>query len=453
MGLIAAAIQAGSSTLKDQWLEYFYCDSLPPDVLMTKGHKRTKGNNKGDDNIITNGSVIAVADGQCMIIVEQGRIMEICAEPGEYTYDIGTEPSIFSGKLGKGIIESFKTFGRRFARGGDTGKDQRVYYFNVKEIMGCKFGTQNPIPFRVVDNNIGLDIDVSVRCNGMYQFVISDPILFYTKVAGNVREEFRFSQSNARDSYYDNQSNNLQDMMRSEFLMALQPAFAAISAQGIRYSALPGHTAELRDAMIEALREEWSLNRGITLSKITINSVTIPREDEEMIKQAQRAAINRNPNMAAATLVSAQAQAMQDAAKNTNGAINAFMGMGMAQNMGGGLNPGQLFAMGQQQAAPVQAPVAPAPAANTWNCSCGTANTGKFCMNCGSAQPAPAAGWNCSCGTVNQGKFCQNCGSKKPAGALLYKCDKCGWQPTDPANPPKFCPECGDLFDEKDVQS
>ncbi len=444
MGLISAAIQAGSSTLKDQWLEYFYCDSLSPDDLMVKGRKRTKGNNKGDDNIITNGSVIAVADGQCMIIVEQGRIMEICAEPGEYTYDIGTEPSIFSGSLGKGIVESFKTFGRRFARGGDTGKDQRVYYFNTKEIMGCKFGTQNPIPFRVVDNNIGLDIDVAVRCNGMYQFVISDPILFYSKVAGNVAGSFRYSDD----------IQNLQSMMRSEFLDALQPAFAAISAQGIRYSALPGHTKELRDAMIEALREDWSLNRGITLSKITINSVTIPREDEELIKQAQRAAINRNPNMAAATLVTAQAQAMQDAAKNTNGAVNAFMGMGMAQNMGGGVNPNQLFAMGQmaQQQAVAPAPVAAAPAANTWTCSCGTANSGKFCQNCGSAQPAPAAGWTCSCGTVNQGKFCQNCGSKKPAGAPLYKCDKCGWQPENPANPPKFCPECGDLFDAKDMQ-
>ena len=446
MGLIAAALQAGSSTLKDQWLEYFYCESLPSDVLMTKGHKRTKGNNKGDDNIITNGSIVAVADGQCMIIVEQGRIMEICAEPGEYKYDIGTEPSIFSGKLGKGILESFKTFGRRFSYGGDTGKDQRVYYFNTTDIMGNKFGTQNPIPFRVVDNNIGLDVDVSVRCNGMYEFVIADPILFYSKVAGNVSGDFRVTD------------NNLADMMRSEFLTALQPAFAQISEMGIRYSALPGRTPDLVKAMNEALKDEWLANRGIQLSKITLNSVTIPKEDEDMIKQAQRAAINRDPNMAAATLVGAQAQAMQDAAKNTGGAVNAFMGMGMAQGMGG-MNASQLFAMGQQQQMqqqqmqqPAPAPAPAAPAANTWTCSCGTANTGKFCMNCGSPQPAPAEGWTCSCGTVNQGKFCQNCGSKKPAGAPLYKCDKCGWTPEDPKNPPKFCPECGDIFDENDAQ-
>lgn len=439
MGLIMAALQAGSSTLKDQWLEYFYCDALPPDVLMAKGHKRTKGNNKGDDNIITNGSVIAVADGQGMIIVEQGRIMEFCAEPGEYKYDIGTEPSVFSGKFGKGILESFKTFGRRVSYGGDTGKDQRVYFFNTKDIMGCKFGTQNPIPFRVVDKNIGLDVDVSVRCNGMYEFSITDPLLFYSKVAGNVSSVFRFSD------------NNLEATMRSEFLMALQPAFAAISEQGIRYSALPAHTIELRDAMIEALREDWSLNRGITLSKIMINSVTIPPEDADMIKKMQSTSVYRDPNMAAAQLVGAQSQAMMDAAKNPNGAVNAFMGMGMAQNAGG-MNAGQLFAMGQQQAAQAQAAAPAAPAANTWTCSCGTANTGKFCTNCGSAQPAPAAGWTCSCGTVNQGKFCQNCGSKKPEGAPLYKCDKCGWQPEDPTKPPKFCPECGDLFDENDKQ-
>ena len=440
MGLIAAALGAASSTLKDQWLEFFYCEALPSDVLMAKGHKRTKGNNKGDDNIITNGSIVAVADGQCMIIVEQGRIMEVCAEPGEYKYDIGTEPSIFSGSLGKGILESFKTFGRRFAKGGDTGKDQRVYYFNTKDIMGNLFGTQNPVPFRVVDNNIGLDIDVSVRCNGQYVYRITDPILFYANVAGNVHDVFRKSD------------NNLDSQLRSEFLNALQPAFAKISEEGIRYSALPGHTAELCNAMNEALRQEWAETRGITISKVTINSATIPKEDEQMIKEAQRAAINRNPGMAAATMVTAQAQAMQDAAKNTGGAMNAFMAMNMAQQAGG-INANQLFAMQQpQQQAPAAAPAPAAPAANTWTCSCGTANTGKFCQNCGSPQPAPAEGWTCSCGTVNTGKFCQNCGGKKPAGAPLYKCDKCGWTPEDPTNPPKFCPECGDVFDENDAQ-
>ena len=439
MGLIAAAIQAASSTLKDQWLEYFYCESLPADVLVTKGHKRTKGNNKGDDNIITNGSGVVVADGQCMIIVEQGRIVEICAEPGEYTYDIGAEPSIFSGKLGAGIIASFKEFGRRFAHGGDTAMDQRVYYFNTKEIMDNKFGTQNPIPFRVVDTNIGLDIDISVRCNGVYSFVISDPIKFYSTVCGNVHESFTRGE-------FDSQ-------LRAEFLNILQPAFAKISEMGIRYSALPGKTTELCRVINEDLSGEWLGSRGITIKKIAFNSITAPKEDEELIKQAQRAAINRDPTMAAATLVGAQAQAMQDAAKNQGGAMQGFMGMGFAQQAGG-MNAQQLFSMGQQQAAPAPAPApAPAaPAADSWRCSCGTVNTGKFCANCGTAKPAPAGGWTCSCGAVNTGKFCPNCGAKKPAGAPLYRCDKCGWIPEDPKNPPKFCPECGDIFDDNDAQ-
>ncbi|MBQ8921326.1 MAG: SPFH domain-containing protein [Oscillospiraceae bacterium] len=448
MGLIRALAGAVSNTLKDQWLEYFYCESIPSDVLMVKGkHMNKKGGNKGNDNVITNGSTIVVADGQCMIIVEQGRIMEICAEPGAYTYDIGSQPSVFSGKFGAGLVASFKQFWDDFKHGGEKAVDQRVYYFNTKDIMGNRFGTQNPVPFRVVDNNIGLDIDVTVRCNGEYMFTIEDPILFYSRIAGNVADEFRLSDS------------PLQQQMKSEFLDALQPAFAKISELGVRPSALPGKTVELKDAMNVALKDEWVANRGIKLSKITINSVTIPKEDEQMIKQAQLAAINRNPNMAAATMVTAQAQAMQDAAKNTNGAMNAFMGMGMAQNAGG-INAGQLFAMGQQQAAPTPAPPpaaepapAAAPAADSWTCSCGQTNTGKFCMSCGNAKPAPAAGWTCSCGTVNQGKFCMNCGSKKPADAPLYRCDKCGWTPEDPKNPPKFCPECGDVFDENDVQA
>ncbi len=442
MGLIMAALQAGVSTARDQWLEYFICPSLPPSALMVQGQKVTKGNNKGNDNIITNGSGIVVADGQCMIIVEQGRVMEICAEPGEYKYDIGAEPSVFSGKFGAGLVASFKEAWDRFKHGGDTAMDQRVYYFNTKEIMGNMFGTQNPIPFRIVDNNIGLDLDSSIRCNGTYSFYITDPMQFYQYTAGG-----NFNGT------FTKESNNLDQQLRAEFLKALQPAFGKLSQIGIRYSDLPNHTEELCDALNEALADKWVAQRGIKIGEVVINSATIPPEDHEMIKQAQHAAINRNPNMAAATLVGAQAQAMKDAAKNPNGAMNAFMGMGFAQNAGGA-NPSQLFAMGGQQAAPA-APAAPAPAApaaNSWTCSCGTVNTGKFCMNCGSAMPAPAQGWTCSCGAVNQGKFCMECGKSKPAGAPLYRCDKCGWKPEDPANPPKFCPECGDLFDENDLQ-
>ncbi|MCQ2417440.1 MAG: SPFH domain-containing protein [Oscillospiraceae bacterium] len=432
MGLITAAVQAIGGTMKDQWVEYFYCESMPSDVLMVKGHKKTKGNNKGDDNVITDGSTIVVADGQCMIIVVQGRIMEICAEPGTYEYRFGDSPSILSSGFGKGLVGTAKEMWDRFKHGGDIPKDQRIYYFNTKEIMNNLFGTQNPIPFRVVDANIGLDIDISVRCNGSYSYQITDPVLFYTNICGNVTDSFTRQE-------FDTQ-------MRAEFLNILQPAFAKISEQGIRYSALPGRTTELCKAINEDLKDEWLGTRGITIKKIAFNSITASKEDEQMIKDMQRAAVNRNPGMAAATMVTATAQAMQDAAKNTNGAVNAFMGFNAAQQAGG-INASQLFQMQQPAAAPQAAP-----AADSWTCSCGTANTGKFCMSCGSGKPAPAQGWTCSCGTVNQGKFCMECGKTKPAGAPLYKCDKCGWTPADPTNPPKFCPECGDVFDENDAQ-
>ncbi|MBO4375166.1 MAG: SPFH domain-containing protein [Lachnospiraceae bacterium] len=402
MGLIKAITGAAGGVLADQWKEYFYCESINEDVLVVKGQKRVSGrssNTKGEDNIISNGSVIAVNDGQCMIIVDQGKVAEICAEPGEFTYDSSTEPSIFSGNLGDSILDTFKSIGRRFTFGGDTGKDQRVYYFNTKEIIGNKYGTANAVPFRVVDNNIGLDIDISIKCFGEYSYRIVDPILFYTNVCGNVDYQYERSE--------------IDSQLKTELLTALQPAFAKISEQGIRYSALPGHTTEIADALNEVLTKSWKEKRGIAVASFGVSSVKASEEDEQMIKEAQRNAINRNPNMAAATLVGAQAQAMQDAAKNPNGSMMAFAGMNMA-GQAGGMNANQLFSMGAAQAAPAQAaPAQPAPAqAAGWTCSCGTVNTGKFCSNCGS--PNPSAPWTCSCGTSNTGKFCSNCGSPRP---------------------------------------
>ncbi|MBP3330802.1 MAG: SPFH domain-containing protein [Clostridia bacterium] len=439
MGLIKAGLGAVGGVLADQWKEFFYCDAIENDVLMVKGQKRVGGrssNTKGSDNIISNGSGIAVADGQCMIIVEQGKIVEVCAEPGEFTYDSSTEPSIFSGSLGNSIKETFKAIGKRFTYGGDTGKDQRVYYFNTKEIMGNKYGTVNPVPFRVVDQNIGLDIDISIRCNGEYSYKIVDPLKFYTNVCGNVSDEYDRSE--------------IDSQLKTELMTALQPAFAKISAMGIRYSALPGHTVELADALNEVLSTKWTELRGIKVWSFGVNSVTAPKEDEDMIKELQRNVVFRNPTMAGAHLVGAQAQAMQDAANNQAGAMTGFMGMGFAQQSGG-MNAQNLFAMGQQQQAQQPAPAPAASAANGWKCACGATNQGKFCAECGSPKPAEE-GWTCSCGAVNKGKFCPNCGSKKPAGAPLYQCDKCGWKPEDPHNPPKFCPECGDIFDSNDAK-
>ena len=440
MGLIKAITGATGSVLADQWKEFFYCEAIPKDILVTKGQKQVNGkssNTKGSENVISSGSGIAVADGQCMIIVEQGKVVEVCAEPGQFTFDASTEPTIFNGPLGQSIVDSFKTIGKRFTYGGDTAKDQRVYYFNTKELVDNMFGTPNPVPFRVVDKNIGLDVDISVRCNGVYSYKVIDPILFYTNVCGNVELEYSRKE--------------IDSQLKSEFLTALQPAFCKISDLGIRYSALPGHTMEVADAMNEALSTKWSALRGLSIVSVGINSITAPPEDEAMIKELQRKAVMRDPSMAAASIVDSQSEAMKIAAANDGGAMLGFMGLNMAAGAGG-MNAGDLYAMGQQQNAQQPAPAAAAPAAATWTCACGAANSGKFCDECGKPNPGAVAGWSCSCGAVNKGKFCAECGGAKPAGIPQYKCDKCGWEPADPTKPPKFCPECGDGFDDGDIK-
>lgn len=455
MGLIRAAISAVGGTMADQWKEFFICESLDADVLAVKGQKRIgsrSANKKGSDNLITSGSGIAVADGQCALIVEQGKIVEVCAEPGEYTYDASTEPTIFSGNLGSSLDQVFDVIGKRFTYGGDTGKDQRIYYINTKELIDNKFGTPNPVPFRVVDRNIGLDIDVSVRCSGVYSYRISNPLLFYANVCGNVEQEYRREE--------------LDHQLKTEFISALQPAFAKISDLEIRPNALPGHVTELCDAMNEALTGKWANTRGITVVSVAIGTIDLPKEDAEMIKQAQKTAILRDPMMAAATLTEAQAGAMKTAAGNSAGAMTGFMGMGMAaQN--GGMNAQNLYQMGaemaQHNAGQNQQNVSSQPhmtapgkggekeAAGKWTCACGAVNEKewKFCQECGKERPQE--GWICSCGAENKGKFCTECGKPRPKGTPVYQCDKCGWKPEDPKNPPKFCPECGDPFDANDI--
>ena len=428
MGLIKAALGSFGSVLADQWREYFYCDSMDVNTLVSKGSKRIGGrssNTKASDNIISNGAVIAVNEGQCMMIVDQGQIVEFAAEAGEFTWNASTESTIFYGGLGSGLKGSWENLKRRFTFGADTAKDQRVYFFNIKEIVGNKYGTPAPIPFRVVDANIGLDMDVSVRCNGEYSYKISDPMLFYKNVCGNVTQDYTRSQ--------------LDSQLKSEFLTALQPAFGRISAMGIRYSALPGHTMELAQAMNAVLSQKWNNLRGISVVSVGINSVTASAEDEATIKELQKSAVFRNPNMAAAHMVQAQAEAMKTAAANENGAMMGFMGMNMAQTAGG-FQAQSLYQMGQER------PSAPAAAENSWTCKCGSVNTGKFCPECGSSQ-----GWVCKCGSMNKGKFCPECGAKKPSSQPQYACDKCGWEPADPYHPPKFCPECGDRFDDLDI--
>lgn len=441
MGLLKAGAGALGGVLADSWRDYFYCDALEADVLVAKGQKRTssKGrssNTKGEDNIISDGSIIAVNEGQYMIIVQQGAIVDAVGEAGEYVFDKSTEPSLFFGDatLKDRVLQSFERVGARFAFGGDAANDQRVYFFNAKEIMDNKFGTATPVPFRVVDANIGLDTDLSVRCNGQYSYRIVDPLMFYKNVCGNVDDVYTRDKIDAQ--------------LRSELVMALQPAFAKISAMGVRYSAVPAHTMELVDALNDALADKWASTRGIQVVSFAVNSISIPPEDEQMIKDLQKAAVMRDPNMRAANLTAAQADAMRTAAGNTAGAAVGFMGMGMAAGAGG-MNAQSIFGQADggvpQSQYPMAAgggfatPGAPAGAgAGEWTCSCGATSTGKFCPNCGSPKPEPVAAgeWTCACGAKNTGKFCGNCGQPKPA-ADGWDCN-CGAHNTG-----AFCSNCG----------
>ena len=415
MGLIKAGIGALGGVLADQWKEFFYCDAMDMDTLVVKGQKRTSGrgsNTKASDNIISNGSGIAVADGQCMLIVEQGKVVEVCAGPGEYTYDTSTEPSVFAGSFGKSLLDSFKSIGKRFTYGGDTGKDQRVYYFNTKEIMGNKFGTPSPIIFEVINKRIGLSRTVNVRCNGVYSYIISDPLLFYTKVCGNVEQAYTRDQ--------------IDEQMKADFISALQPAFGALAEQELRPAQIPAKATELKQAMNAALQADW-VDRGITIAKISLNPITLNPEDMKKIQEMEDSmTYGQNAFMMGGRMTTATANAMETAAANENGAMMGFMGMNMAGGaMGGGFNQAQNFyQMGVQQQQQMAQQQAAAPAQD---------------------------GWKCSCGATNKGKFCAECGAKKPAGIPQYRCDKCGWQPADPTKAPRFCPECGDPFDNGDI--
>ena len=466
MGLIKAGMGAVGGVLGDQWKEFIYCESLKPDVLVAKGMKRTSSrgrssNTSSEDNIISNGSTIAINDGQCMIIVENGKVVEICSEPGEFVYDASTEPSLFADGLNMQSVKNvFAQIGKRFTYGGDPGKDQRVYYFNTKEIIGNKYGTASPIQFRIVDQRIGLDVDIPIRCFGEYSYKITNPILFYTNVCSNVENEYLRSE--------------IDGQLKSELLGALNVAFGVMSEKGVRYSALPAHAEEIGDQLNEVLSKKWRDLRGIEVVSFGVSSVKASEEDEKYIRDLQALS---NPTARASFLTGATGAAMQNAASNEGGAMMGFMGMGMAGmqgasmmnginqqmgyppqggypggpqgyppqggNMMNGINqqmgyPPQGGYAGASQGYPQQAvPQAPAAPAG-WTCACGAVNQGKFCSECGQPKPEPKAeaGWTCACGhSGNTGKFCSECGQPKPAAEWTCSCGT--------VNKGKFCSNCG----------
>ena len=279
---------------------------------------------------------------------------------------------------------------------------------------------------------------VNLRFNGVYSYIISDPLLFYTRLCGNVEEEC------TRDL--------IDGQLKADFMDALQPAVGALAEQELRPAQIPAKAKELKMAMNAELQDKWGA-RGISIASISLNPITLSEEDMKKIQEIEDAAtFGSSANMMAGRMTDATASAMQTAAGNTAGAMTGFMGMGMAGGMtGGGFGAAQnMYAMGQQQTPSQQ--LAGGNGASGWKCSCGAAASGNFCPECGKPKPAGISGWTCSCGKVNKGKFCTECGKPKPAGVPQYKCDKCGWEPADPAHPPKFCPECGDPFDSGDIR-
>ena len=375
MGLIQAFKGSVSGELANQWKELFVSDSMSADTLVKRAEHKVSGrssNTKGDADVITKGSAIIVNEGQCALLVDSGKIIDVAAEAGAYEWEENGSASIFAGDFG----DIFKEFGRRFTFGGEKPVQQRVYFVNTKDIVGLKFGTPSPIPFRILDNNVGLDMDTTLKCNGNYSMRVSDPTQLYVSLAGNVKDEYTIE--------------DIQDQLRATFIAALQPALGKLTNLGVRPSAIPSYTKEMSEAMGEELNSDWTNKYGLAITSVQILTTVIPDEDAATLKELQKTGAFRNQSMAGAALIGAQAEAMKNAASNPNGAMMGFMGMNMAMQAGGAnaqdlLNAGAATTGANQM---VGAANGGAAVGNRWFCpNCGNENFGNFCVNCGTKRP------------------------------------------------------------------
>lgn len=390
MGLVKILFDSIKQTFSEQWIDYFKCDSIPADVLVARGRRFAYGGNAGtDENVISDGSRVDVADGQFMIIVENGKVVDYCAEPGQYLYKTGTKPSLFNGiftNLGSVAKES----GRKFTAGGQRLSDQRVYYVNLKEVMGNKWGVGN-VAFRDSE----FDFSMKISAYGEYTYKITNPLAFYKSVSGNLKGDFYKSA--------------VEPMLKAELQTALQTALGRVALKGIPYDKLPLYTTEVCDALNAELRQKWSERRGISLYSIAIASVAPDDESAQKIAEFQESRVyGRNAGMMGAKLGLAKAEAMQNAASNSGGAMLGFMGMGMA-NGAAGNSVENMYAMGSAKA--------PQNSGGSWTCTCGRTSDGNFCPDCGKRRPS---GWACpDCGYTSGGarpNFCPNCGKNLKGG-------------------------------------
>ncbi len=414
MGLIKAAMGSANSTLADQWKEYFICEDMDNTVMISKGYKQSSkrtSNTKGSEDIISNGSIISINEGQAMAIIEDGKVIEFSAEPGVFQYDNSSEPSIFEGKLTSGIASTFKTMAKRFEFGGDTAKNQKVYYFNLKELAGNKFGTKEPIMY---DDYVYQSI--SLRFFGKASLKLDDPLKLYKAIAGNVEDKFLVTD------YW-----NLQ--LSAEFLMYLSQAMAKLASDQVKYNQITQKQIELANYMNDVLDQDWHQSRGILIERVAIESISLDPQDKEKIEKIDEMRLMSDITNASGRMTAAAANAMESAGANEGGAMMGFAGVNMA------MNNTQSGVMKMHQMANEQKNTQDhMGSSNSWKCSCGNLNEGKFCANCGSQKPVSES-WTCTCGSVNVGNFCANCGSKKPEGPWTCSCGN--------LNEGKFCSNCG----------
>ncbi len=417
MGIIKAAASAVSGALADQWLEVIEADNMGDQTVFTKGVAVRKGSNtKGTENTVSNGSVIHVYPNQFMMLVDGGKVVDYTAEEGYYTVNNSSLPSLFNGQFGDTLKESFN----RIKYGGVTPASQKVYYVNLQEIKGIKFGTRNPINYFDTFYNS----ELFLRAHGTYSIKITDPLLFYAEVIPKNADKVEIDSVN--EQYLD------------EFLEALQSSINQMSADGTRISFVSSKARELGKYMADTLDEDWKRMRGIEIQSVGLASVSYDEESQKLINMRNQGAMLSDPSVREGYVQGAVARGMEAAGSNANGAMAGFMGMGMGMNAGGGFmgaaSASNMQQMQMQQSAQPRAAAAPA---GSWTCSCGAVNTGKFCSECGKPAPAPAGTWTCSCGAVNSGKFCSECGKPAPAPSGEWTCS-CG-----AVNTGKFCSECG----------
>ena len=433
MGIIKALAGAVGGGLADQWLEVLEPDRMSGTTVFTSGVKVRRGdgrnsNTKGTDNTVSNGSVIHVYPNQFMMLVDGGKIVDYTAEEGYYTVNNSSLPSLFNGQFGDTLKESFS----RIKYGGVTPTLQKVYYINLQEIKGIKFGTRNPINY--FDNFYNAEL--FLRTHGTYSIKIKDPIKFYSEAIPRDRDIVDI--------------NDINEQYFSEFLEALQAAINQMSADGVRISFVPSKGRELSQYMSTILDESWNQLRGMEVQSVGIASISYDEESQKLINMRNQGAMLGDPNVREGYVQGAVARGMEAAGSNANGSMAGFMGMGVGMQAGGGFM-GAASQSNQQQMAANRAAaqaVPPVPAAEGWKCGCGAVNTGKFCSECGKPKPEDNS-WVCSCGSKNSGKFCPECGKAKPDSTQI-KCDKCGYEPDMSLPVPMFCPECGDPIGPED---